>query len=125
MKHSDERLFSMAEVVSSHIPWVGMLLPDDVRFDNGPASLTIRANYSNLPMMVFHGSKDVVVPPRLGRQLCQDMFLFSPDLSGLVWQRFYEVPGYGHNDILLHEIPFLERVRHTLAVAKEFYRLRA
>jgi len=84
---------SLLETAQYHFPWlpVGSFLID--RFPSEE-----RIQKITCPITMIHGRADDIVPFRLGRKL----FEAAPDASSSgVKKQFVELPGIGHNNILL------------------------
>jgi len=97
---------SMVDAGKSHYPLVpvGLLIRD--RYD----SLS-KIKQINAPLMIFHGTKDKIVPTKLGRQL----FEAAIDPKTAHW-----IEGAGHNDLYDHDgarltIEFMKEIwsKHT------------
>ena len=80
--------FTSAWDMAKTIMPVGLLQPfTGVRFDSASIIQAVRC-----PKLFIHGNQDDIVPFRLGRKL----FELAPPPK-----EFYEVPGAGHNDLLV------------------------
>jgi fermentation-respiration switch protein FrsA (DUF1100 family) len=80
--------FTSAWDIAKTIIPIGLLQPlTGVRFDSAAKIRTVTC-----PKLFIHGSRDEIVPFRLGRRLYE---LAPPP------KQFYEVSGAGHNDLIL------------------------
>jgi len=88
---------SMVDTASYHYPWlpVNWLLVD--RFP----SVTHIANVS-CPCLMLHGTRDRIVPLKLGRRLFAAL---PPQSQSRGDHRFVELPSAGHNDVLATSEP--------------------
>jgi fermentation-respiration switch protein FrsA (DUF1100 family) len=94
---------SLADVGSYHYPWLPVRLLLTERFPS-----IDRIHQTTCPILMIHGTEDLVVPEEYGRRL----FDAAPPLSREgIPKTFVELRGAGHNDIL-----FLARDQYRAAV---------
>jgi len=83
---------SLVDAGAYHYPWLPVswvLIDRYLSIERIPAV--------TCPILQMHGSRDRIVPTRLGERL----FLAAPDASANgTRRRFVELPGAGHNDVL-------------------------
>lgn len=101
---------SLTDAAASHFPFIPVRW---LLIDRFPSDQRIRD--VTCPLLQLHGSRDAIVPIRLGQKL----FAAAPDQSASgVAKRFVELPNADHNDVMETSRPEVSKaIREFLPIA--------